>query len=783
MSINLFHYSHPPVFQNLKTPDKVKRLILAVLLLLFFLPPTLRADASKQHKETSELRIEKLTAFTRMYGYVRFFHPSDQASLLDWNKMALYGANEALNSNNDENTQEFLQRVFGPIVVDLEFYSGEEKPHSETTEVNSADIIAWQHIGVGLGNKGIYNSKRTNRDPVPYTNISPRPFGYISQNIDETTLRGKEARFRFNAIVDQPDGSLHGWWKVVLESKKIGLFDNMTDRPITAPEWSEYELKGIIDDDADSLTVGFMKIGTGSGLVDDITLEVKDEEDTWTNVDIENSSFELGDKIPDNWETNTYRGQFQFVLDRSNKTHGEQSLRIRARSNEAAIGANETLFPKLPKLGEVIDSQICEDLRLRIPLTLPISHQYSNGDNPDIDEHIEKVNNFTTEEHAATALANVAIIWNIMQHFYPYFDQIETDWNEVLLESIDHAKKVRTREDVTHTLQWLVAQLQDGHGNVRDLELKAKKLYLPLSFGWIDNALVVIASREPSIRPGDVITKFNGQEPLDRLIQDEQYLSGSPQWKRFISADKLSTIKGKNASISLEIERGNQAWATTLLATKERNPAPYQRPQIDIIEQGEDDGTGVVYYVDLGRVEAADVDPMIEKFANAKGIIFDLRGYPIGTHYLYQHFTDKHLQSAQFSVAKQIQPNRIGMGDDEESSRWELPPLEPRFKGKKVFITNGSAISYAESCMAIIANHHLAPIVGTPTAGANGNINPFYLPGKYRVVYTGMRVINHDGSQHHVVGVQPTIQMKPTIEGVRQGRDELLEKAIEVINE
>ena len=112
-----------------------------------------------------------------------------------------------------------------------------------------------------------------------------------------------------------------------------------------------------------------------------------------------------------------------------------------------------------------------------------------------------------------------------------------------------------------------------------------------------------------------------------------------------------------------------------------------------------------------------------------------------------------------------------------------MPPLKPRFKGKFAFITNGSAISYAESCMAIIANYELAPIIGSPTAGANGNINPFSLPGDYRVVYTGMRVMNHDDSQHHIVGVKPTIPMKPTIAGVRAGRDELLEKAIEVVRD
>ena len=72
--------------------------------------------------------------------------------------------------------------------------------------------------------------------------------------------------------------------------------------------------------------------------------------------------------------------------------------------------------------------------------------------------------------------------------------------------------------------------------------------------------------------------------------------------------------------------------------------------------------------------------------------------------------------------------------------------------------------------------------IGTPTAGANGNVNPFELPGGFRVSWTGMRVMNHDDSQHHVHGVQPTISLEPTIDGIAAGRDEYLEKALEIIN-
>jgi C-terminal processing protease CtpA/Prc len=49
------------------------------------------------------------------------------------------------------------------------------------------------------------------------------------------------------------------------------------------------------------------------------------------------------------------------------------------------------------------------------------------------------------------------------------------------------------------------------------------------------------------------------------------------------------------------------------------------------------------------------------------------------------------------------------------------------------------------------------------------------------VPWTGMRVVKHDGSQHHLVGIQPTIPVPRTLEAVREGRDELLERALAVI--
>jgi C-terminal processing protease CtpA/Prc len=83
--------------------------------------------------------------------------------------------------------------------------------------------------------------------------------------------------------------------------------------------------------------------------------------------------------------------------------------------------------------------------------------------------------------------------------------------------------------------------------------------------------------------------------------------------------------------------------------------------------------------------------------------------------------------------------------------------------------------------MGVVEEYRLGEIVGERTAGTNGNVNPFTLPGSYTVTWTGMRVLKRDGTPHHGVGILPTVPVSPTIAGLRAGRDEVLERAVQIV--
>lgn len=182
-------------------------------------------------------------------------------------------------------------------------------------------------------------------------------------------------------------------------------------------------------------------------------------------------------------------------------------------------------------------------------------------------------------------------------------------------------------------------------------------------------------------------------------------------------------------------------------------------------------------------ISQEEINAKISDLAKAKGIIFDLRGYPNGNHQIICHLLEKNDTSdAWMQIPLIVYPDQENIVDYQRMG-WRLAAKEPHIKGKVVFIIYGGSISYAESFMSFIEFYNLAEIVGQPTAGTNGNTNPFMLPGEFQISWTGMKVLKHDGSQHHLLGIQPTVPAERTIQGLIEGRDEFLEKALEVVKQ
>ena len=71
--------------------------------------------------------------------------------------------------------------------------------------------------------------------------------------------------------------------------------------------------------------------------------------------------------------------------------------------------------------------------------------------------------------------------------------------------------------------------------------------------------------------------------------------------------------------------------------------------------------------------------------------------------------------------------------------------------------------------------------IGSPTTGANGDVTGFIAPGNIRIPFSGHDIRWPDGTQLQRVGLVPDIEAHPTIQGIRAGRDEILERALAYI--
>jgi C-terminal processing protease CtpA/Prc len=106
-----------------------------------------------------------------------------------------------------------------------------------------------------------------------------------------------------------------------------------------------------------------------------------------------------------------------------------------------------------------------------------------------------------------------------------------------------------------------------------------------------------------------------------------------------------------------------------------------------------------------------------------------------------------------------------------------------RYRGRTVTLIDGRAISHAEHTGLMLQAAADTLFLGSPTAGANGNITIAVLPGGAQMIFTGLDVRHGDGRQFQRKGLEPHIKLRPTVAGLQAGRDELLERAVQILRE
>ncbi len=104
-----------------------------------------------------------------------------------------------------------------------------------------------------------------------------------------------------------------------------------------------------------------------------------------------------------------------------------------------------------------------------------------------------------------------------------------------------------------------------------------------------------------------------------------------------------------------------------------------------------------------------------------------------------------------------------------------------QYNGKVIILMNECTQSVLETMVMSFMDAPNATVIGTPSAGANGNKMDIILPGCIQTSISGLAVTYMDGSQTQRIGLKPDITVKQTVKGIAEGKDEVIEKAIELI--
>jgi C-terminal processing protease CtpA/Prc len=593
-------------------------------------------------------------------------------------------------------------------------------------------------------------------------------------------LRGKSIRFRAKVRATARDASGWAalWLRVDRPNRAMGFFDNMDDRKIREAEWRAYTIEGKVADDAVAVAFGVMAFGPATADFDAVELCVPGADDTCAQIPILDPGFEAALDKRGGWMRAGTSKNARVSHVGESAPEGRQFLRFEppaAGSYDGFVNVMQTLTPAelfeegAPTAGAHVDVELGSGLLARVPLALTDA-QARRASLDALNAALSVVAGPPREPDLDSRLADVVVAWNVFRHFYPCWTEAAVDWDASLRAQLVAARAAETRAAQRDALRRLVADARDGHGSATDTLLRDERARLPIQLGVVEERLAITATATPSVAPvGAVITQIDGLPAAQRLAEAMRLFSGTEQWRRVRALWEL-TRGPQGDAVKLGLDDGAERREVTL-RYEGTSPPPERRPEpmAELEPQ--------LWYVDLTRTKMADVTPRLETLAAARGVIFDLRGYPgdAGSGIL-PHLLDAPESDRWMHVAKLVGP--FGRAVGWQGYGWDLKPARPRLAGKIVFMTDGGAISYAESVMGYVADRKLGTIVGGATAGTNGNVASFDVPSGFRLTFTGMRVTRHDGqAPHHLIGVQPDIPIAPTIAGLRGGRDEVLERA------
>lgn len=372
--------------------------------------------------------------------------------------------------------------------------------------------------------------------------------------------------------------------------------------------------------------------------------------------------------------------------------------------------------------------------------------------------------------------------WNFVEYFYPYKYQTDTSWEKVLEYSIPVFLNAKTETGFHLAMLELVASINDSHGEfvtLKTFEYFGSK-FLPVTIEYMDDKYVVTGFYDDSLaliddfRIGDVITKINGTDVSKKYDLIKKYIVGSNESRKKSRSFKY-LFNGSTDSVLIQFNREGRLYSKVVhrYNYKDFNLTKRKEPSYGVLSNN----TG---YINMGWLERDSVNKVFNSLDKTDGLILDFRnGSPNGTWDLVIEY----ISSEKNDFCRIIYPLLNYPGKFVSKEPFICGTNSPRkYKGKIVLLVNENTQSHGEYSVMSLQTGDNVITIGSRTSGADGNTTTLNLFDNYKTMITGTGVFYPDMSITQRKGVKIDYEITPTIEGVSKNKDELLLKAIELLN-
>jgi len=435
--------------------------------------------------------------------------------------------------------------------------------------------------------------------------------------------------------------------------------------------------------------------------------------------------------------------------------------------------------------------------------------------------------NYAFNEEKMNLLA-LAKAWNAVEYLSPYKYMMDKDWKKVLTEMVPVFRKINDITSYEKGILMLNVAVNDTHGgelmevgNLKMASIIFKVRYYP-PFEYKAEAKGIIVkkflndslAKGSELKPGDEIVAINGIK-IERWLKERAGLLPSSndavkyRWLSTSNNDRGDTFAFsdiESETLNVKVRRDKAILNLKLVLLDRYKKQNVKLIQDDIVgkrviaksikgmENIGDDITlfraGNFFEKDFPKEK--DLAQLSAELKSKKAIIFDMRKYPQAPGW-FSYYLPLLLGKAPFVFARYYAADlkdpgayilREGIENYMYIPKDGTKPMGDLYTGKIVIMTDENTQSMGEWFTMMLRQFNgNTTVIGSQTAGADGDVKRIILPGAYEFSFTGNGIFYPDGKETQRIGIIPDLYFKASAKDLSGEADAHLQRAVKFVRE